>query len=168
MTLSEWTAEVAKRARSTVRSFSREVAGPESRFSARRTGLASLLFAVFRSGDARAATVNADSVKFAFGSRWREIALRDIEAIRLNAGKRWGGVRLGHAAGGTTVSGLARSEARVLADAIEMARVDWWRSVLAPQIGALRSVHDASGYRWRDGRQCPTCSSKPLALLKAE
>ncbi len=125
-----------------MRSSSRDVAGRGSRFSVKRTGLASLLFALFRPGDARAATVNADSVKLRFGSRSREIALRDIEAVRLNAGRRWGGVRLGQAAAGATVSGLARTEASALADAIETARVDWWRDRLAPQIGTLRSVHD--------------------------
>ena len=51
-------------------------------------------------------------------------------------------MRLGHATAGPTVSGLARSEARALAEAIETARVGWWRDQLASQIGALRSVHD--------------------------
>ena len=123
-------------------SSSREVAGPGSQFSVKRAGLASLLFALFRPGEARAATVNADSVKLAFGSRSKEIALRDIEAVQLIAGRRWGGVRLDHAAAGTTVSGLARSEANALADAIKTARVDWWHDQLASQIDALRSVND--------------------------
>ncbi len=122
-------------------SSSREVAGPGTCFSVKRTGLASLLFALFRPGEARAATVNSDSVKLAFGSRSKEIALRDIEAVRLNAGQRWGGVRLGHETAGATVSGLARSEANALAGVIETARVDWWRGQLAPQFGALRSVN---------------------------
>ena len=125
-----------------MRGSTREVASPESRFSVKRTGLASLLFAVLRPREARAATVNADSVKLAFGSRSREIALSDIEAVRLNAGRLWGGVRLGHAAAGATVSGLARTEAKALADAIETARIDWWRDQLASQIGALRAVND--------------------------
>ena len=108
----------------------------------RRTGLGSLLFALLRPREARAATVNADGVRLSFGSRWREIGLRDIEEVRLNAGRRWGGVRLGHATAGATVSGLARSDASRLVEAIETARVDWWRDQLAPQIGVLRSVHD--------------------------
>ena len=125
-----------------MRSSSREVAGQGSQFSVKRTGLASLLFALFRTGEARAAAVNADSVKLTFGSLSREIALRDIEAVRLNAGRNWGGVALGHATAGATVTGLAKSEASALADAIETARVDWWRGTLAPQIGALRYIHD--------------------------
>ena len=77
-----------------------------------------------------------------FRSRSGEIALRDIEAVEVKAGRRWAGVRLSHAAGAATVSGLSRAEARALADAVERARVDWWRRTLAPQIGTLRAVHD--------------------------
>ena len=113
-----------------------------SRFGVKRTGLAMLLFAIFRSGDARAASVNSDSVELAFRSRSAEIALSDIEAVELKTGRRWAGVRLGHARMAATVSGLSRSEARAFADAVERARVEWWRRTLAPQIGALRSVHD--------------------------
>lgn len=42
--------------------------GAGSRFGVTRTGLARLPFAMFRSGNARAASVNADSVELAFGS----------------------------------------------------------------------------------------------------
>ena len=107
---------------------------------ARRRGAASLLFALFRPGQARAATLNADSVKLSFWLRSREIPLRDIKAVRLNAGRRWGGARLEHAAGAATVSGLARVQAVMLADAIETAMADWWRQWLAPRTGAIRDV----------------------------
>ena len=50
--------------------------------------MASLLFALFRPGEARAATVNAYNVELDFGSGSREFALRDIEAVRLDAGAR--------------------------------------------------------------------------------
>ncbi len=122
-------------------STSREVASPSSRFCVKRTGLTSLLFTVFRPGSAGAATVNADNVTVAFALHSRKIALRDIESVRLKVGRRWSGVSLGSATAGITVSGLARSEADALADAIETARIEWWRSTLGPQIGALRSVH---------------------------
>ena len=115
---------------------------PGSRFGVKRSGLARPLFALFRSGDACAASVNADSVDLAFGSRSAEIALRDIGTVEVNVGRRWAGVRLGHAKTTATVSGLSRSEARAFADSIERARVDWWRRTLAPQIDKLRSVHD--------------------------
>ena len=119
-----------------------QMTDPGSRFGVKRAGLARLLFAIFRSGDARAASVNADSVEFAFGSRSADIALGDIGAVEVKAGRRWGGVRLGHAGTVATVSGLSRSEARAFADAVERARVDWWRRTLAAQIGAIRPVHD--------------------------
>ena len=108
----------------------------------KRTGLASLLCAILRPGDAKAASVNAESVRLVVGSRSREIPLRDIETVEEKTGRRWAGIRLGYATGGATVSGLSRAEANALADAIETARVDWWRGTLAPQIGMLRSVHD--------------------------
>ena len=97
MTSSTWTTEVTNGSEREVRSSFREVADGTSRFSVKRTGLASLLFALFRPEEAKAVTVNADSVMLAFGSRSQEIALRDIEAVHLNAGRRWGGVTLGHA-----------------------------------------------------------------------
>ena len=61
-----------------VRRSSLQLPDPGSRFGVKRTGLASLLFALFRSADARAASVNADSVELAFKSRFAAIALRDI------------------------------------------------------------------------------------------
>ena len=114
---------------------------PGSRFGVKRSGLAALLFAIFRSGDARAASVNSDSVVIAFGSRSVDIALGDIGAVEVKAGRRWAGVRLDHAGTAATVSGLSGTEARAFADAVERARVDWWRRTLAPQIGPLRAVH---------------------------
>ena len=108
----------------------------------KRSGLAALLFAVFRAGDAREALVNADRVELVFGSRSVDIALGDIGAVEVKAGQRWAGVRLDYARMTATVSGLSRTEARAFADAVERARVEWWRRTLAPQIGALRSVHD--------------------------
>ena len=116
--------------------------GPGFRFGVKRTGLASLLCAILRPGDAKAASVNAESVRLVVGSRSREIALRDIETVEEKTGGRWAGIRLGYATGAATVSGLSRAEANALADAVETARVDWWRGTLAPQIGMLRSVHD--------------------------
>ena len=86
--------------------------------------------------------MNAESVRLVVGSRSREIALRDIETVEEKTGRRWAGIRLGYATGAATVSGLSRAEANALVDAIETARVDWWRGTLAPQIGMLRSVHD--------------------------
>ena len=86
--------------------------------------------------------MNANTVELAFRSRSANIALNDIRAVEVKAGRRWAGVRLDHGGMAATVSGLSRSEGRAFADAVERARADWWRRKLAPQIGALRSVHD--------------------------
>ena len=123
-------------------SSSLQMPDPGTRLGVKRTGLVSLLFAILRPGDARAASVNVDSVELAFRSRSADIALSDIGAVEVKAGWRWAGVRLGHARMTATVSGLSRSEARTFADAVERARVDWWRRTLAAQIGTLRSVHE--------------------------
>ena len=110
--------------------------------SVKRTGLASLLFAILSPGEAKAASVNADSVELAFGSRSSEISLGDVEAVETKVGRRWARLRLHHAAGTATASGLSRAGARALSDAVETARTEWWRRTLAPQIGALRSVNE--------------------------
>ena len=125
-----------------MRSSSRKMPDPGFQFGVKRTGLASLLCAIFRPGDAKAASVNAESVRLVVGLRSRDIALRDIETVEEKTGRLWAGIRLGYATGAATVSGLSRAEANALADAIETARVDWWRGTLAPQIGMFRSVHD--------------------------
>ena len=115
---------------------------PGAWLSVKRTGLASLLFAILRPGEAKAASVNADSVKLAFGSRSFEVSLGDVEAVETIVGRRWARLRLHHAAGTATASGLSRAGATALSDAVETARTEWWRRTLAPQIGALRSVSE--------------------------
>ena len=111
-------------------------------FSVKRTGLARLLFALLRPGDARAAAVKADSVRLVIGSRSPAIGLGDIETVETAAGRRWAGVSIGHAGKTTTVSGLSRSEARALAGAVEQVRAAWWRQRLTAGAAALRAVHD--------------------------
>ena len=101
-----------------------------------------MLFALLRPGEAKAASVNADSVKFVFGSRSSEIALGDVEGLETKEGRSWARVQLRHAAGTATVSGLSRTGAKKLSDAVETARTEWWRRTLAPQIGALQLVHE--------------------------
>ena len=107
-----------------------------------RTGLASLLFAMLSPGEAKAASLNADSVELAFGSRSSEISLGDVEAVETKVGLRWARLRLRHAAGTATVSGLSRTGAKALSDAVESARAEWWRRTLAPRLEMLESVHD--------------------------
>lgn len=109
---------------------------------AKRSGLASFLFAILRPGDAKSVSVNRTAVELTFGGRSLGIPLGDLAEITLLGGRRWARLRLRHAAGVAVASGLPRSEAKSLVDALEIARVDWWRTALASQIGTLRSVRD--------------------------
>ena len=77
-----------------------------------------------------------------FGSRSIDVALGDVAGTDLRAGRRWSAVRLRHSGGRATVSGLARNDARAVVDALEAARVVWWRCTLAAPIGTLGAVHD--------------------------
>ena len=109
---------------------------------ARRRGLASVLFAIRRPGDADRATVKARALSLRIALRTREIPLGDINTSKLKLGRFWGSVRICHASGEVAVSGLSRAEATALATAIEAARVTWWRKTLAARIETLRSVHE--------------------------
>ena len=105
-------------------------------------GLASVLFRIFRSRDARAATVEAAALRLTCASGPREIPLGAIDSAELKTGWRWGRVRVGHASGAAAVSGLTRPDAEALAAALEAARVGWWRREFAARNEALRSVHE--------------------------
>ena len=122
--------------------LSQELSEPDIRVSVRRTGLASILFAILRPGEAKAASVNADRIKLAIGSRTCEIALGDIQSVEARVGRRWTRLQFRHAAGTLVVSGLSRTSGHALVNAVETARTGWWRRALAPRIDSLRSLHD--------------------------
>ena len=109
---------------------------------AKRTGLARILFAILHPREARAALVNAEAVRLLFGTSPADISLGDVEAVDVAGGRLFFSVRVRHTAGTVHVSGLARTDANAFADALELARCDWWRRMLAPRLEALRSVHD--------------------------
>ena len=111
----------------------------------RAPGLASVLFRIFRSRDARAAAVEAAALRLTYASRSGEIPLGAIDSAELKAGRRWGRVRVRHASGTAAVSGLRRADAEALAAALEAARVGWWRRELAAPSEGLRSVHERLG-----------------------
>ena len=125
----------------------REMSGhqPEtgSPITVRRTRLASLPFAILRPWDAKTVTVDANVVSLSFTSRSTDFSLGELERADLVAGRCWAAIRLHYATGKTTVSGLSPNDAKVIADALESRRVDWWRRALASQIGSLNSVHDS-------------------------
>lgn len=94
-----------------------------------------------------AASVNAEAIRLQF--LWRSIAVPlsdvesvDVESVDVAGHLLWASVRIRHAAGSSSVSGLTLTVARALADAVETARIDWWRKAIAAHVGALRSVHD--------------------------
>ena len=107
----------------------------------RAPGLASLLFRIVRSRDARAAAVEAAALRLTYGSRSGEIPLGAIDSAEVRQGWRWGRVRVRHVSGEAAVSGLSRADAEALAAALEAARVDWWRREFAARSEALGSVH---------------------------
>ena len=108
----------------------------------RAPGLASVLFRILRSRDARAATVEAAALRLTCASGPREIPLGAIDSAELKAGRRWGRVTVRHASGTAAVSGLTRADAEALAAAVEAARAGWWRREFAARSEALRSVHE--------------------------
>ena len=114
----------------------------EARLSFRRTGLASLLFAVHRPGDAKAAVVDANAMRLVFGSRSTAIPLGDIESAVVEPGLRWAAIRLRHAAGKAVVSGLSKKDAKAFAEALEAGRTHWWRQAMAAQTATISSAHD--------------------------
>ena len=85
-------------------------------------------------------TAAALTVRSAF--RTSEIPVGEIAKAELRTGWWWGTVRVRHASGKATVSGLSRADAIALAAALEAARVDWWRKAVAARIETLRSVHE--------------------------
>jgi len=113
-----------------------------TRFEAKRTGLAALLFAILHPRAAKAASVGADAVRLTLRGRFIDVPLGDLEAVEAVGRRPWSDVRLRHAAGSARVSGLSRAAAGALADAPEPARRHWWRRALAGRDEALRSVHE--------------------------
>ena len=109
---------------------------------AKRSGLASLLFAVLRPADARAVSVSGDAVDLIFGRRLISIPLSNVAEITLAGNWHWARLELRHATGMAVISGLPRDDANILVDELEAARTKWWRRTLASQIESLRSVHD--------------------------
>jgi len=94
-----------------------------------------------------AASVNAETIRLQF--LWQSIAVSlgnvesvDVESVDVAGHLLWTSVRIRHRAGSSLVSGLTQTVARALADAVETARIDWWRRALAAQTDTLKSVHD--------------------------
>lgn len=63
-------------------------------FEARRTGLASFLFAILRPRDARAASVGAETVRVMVGKMPDIVQLRDLDEVEVSDGLIWSHVVL--------------------------------------------------------------------------
>ena len=124
------------------RSKHRPSLAADTLFEAKRTGFARILFALLHPRHASAASVNTEAIRLLFGSRPTDMSLGDVEVVDVAGGRPYSSVRVGHAAGSVHVSGLSRTAANALADALETARCNWWRRTLAPQLETLRSLHD--------------------------
>ena len=107
----------------------------------KRVGLASLLFALARPRDARAAALRAAALRLTMRFGPREIPLQHIHAVLPPEPQwAWYGVRIRTAGDDTVVSGLRRREAFKLVAAVEEARIAWWRDFLAEHADALRII----------------------------
>ncbi len=111
-------------------------------FEARRSGPASLLFALLHPRRAGAASVTAETVRLTFALRRAELSLGEVEAVDISLGLLWSGIRIRHVAGSSRISGLPRKRASALAEALEKARHAWWSRVVAARAGALRPVRE--------------------------
>ena len=90
--------------------------------SVRRGTLASVLFAIARPSDAKAAVLSGSTLTLIHPSRSVKIPLDEIGKVVLEDGWRWRAMRIGIATGELTVSGLSRSKAKAFAEALELER----------------------------------------------
>ena len=108
----------------------------------RRTGIASFIFALLHPRDAKAATVNGDILELRYGSRSKEIPVRNIHTAEIEAGWFWSGIQIRSLSQVVTVSGLSRATAKTFNNALESARVGWWSRILTANVESLRSVYN--------------------------
>ena len=113
--------------------------------SFKRTGLASLLFAVARPRDASATALEGPALTLRMPFGPREIPMRDIVSVVLEGHWGWGGVRIRTFRGDTVVSGLRRRDAVELAAGLEDARIAWWQESLATHAPTLRATDGPTG-----------------------
>ena len=93
-----------------------------------------------------AAAVTAETIRLQFLWRSIDVPLGDVESVEVESVEvaghlLWASVRIRHAAGKSLVSGLTPKVASALADAVETARIDWWRRTLAVRIENIQSFH---------------------------
>ena len=106
-----------------------------------RTGLASLLFAIFRPRDARGVAVDSENVRLVFDKSPVIVSLGHLLEAELTEGLFWSCLHLHHSTGSARISGLSRKAATGLAAAVETARHHWWQQFLASLVITLEPVH---------------------------
>ncbi len=94
----------------------------ETHLSVGRGALASILFAIVRPSDAKAAVLSGNSLTLMHSSRSMKIPLDEIGTVVLEDEWWWRAMRIGIATGESTVSGLSRSAARAFAESLELER----------------------------------------------
>ena len=107
-----------------------------------RTGWTTLLFAVLRPRQAKAATVKENELHLKVGFRSLEISLGNIKSAEITSGWFWSGIKLRYDRTEAMVSGLSSKDTLAFMESLEIARVHWWRKTLASQIGILQSIYD--------------------------
>ena len=125
-----------------MRTSSERILEPALPFEGGRTGPAPFLLALLRPGDAKAATVDANVLALALPFGTRTIPIQGIESVSVTRAWFWRSAPIRHAYGREAVSGLSRHQARTLINALEAARLGWWRRTFATHIETRRSVHD--------------------------
>ena len=108
----------------------------------RRTGIASFIFALLHPRDAKAATVNEDILELRYGSRSKEIPVRNIHTTEIATGWFWSDIQIRSLSQVVTISGLSQAAAKSFNNALESARVNWWLRTLTANIESLRSVYN--------------------------
>ena len=109
-----------------------------------------LRLATLPRGDAREASLDANSVRLVFQSgHTKKVHLGDLETVNVDpatgdaaGGFRWYRVRLHDTVGDSSVAVLSRNDASALVGQIEAARRDWWHQALAARTDVLNSVQD--------------------------
>ena len=115
----------------------------ETRLAFKRSGFAAILFAMVRPRDAKAAAVNEKTLVLTFAFRSIAVPLADIKTVMLGRGWSWRAVRIRHANGESIVSGLSQGDGQALIEALEAARVYWWRNAV---YGRLAQLADPPSY----------------------
>ena len=111
-------------------------------FRVTQTGLTTFLFTILRPHHARAITIDADALLLDHRSSSKKISLGNIKSAEFKTGWIWSKVWIHHDDGEAVIPGLPPASTQAFVQALETARVQWWRRTLALQTKTLRAVHE--------------------------